>query len=241
MKKTWYQRIWEAHDAISENLEPPRELNPDNFPKYQANAASQLVRQVLPLTPLKELEAITPEKLGLVLGQKQALCYGLTSFLKEPEAVEGREAAKRQLEQQSHTPEAADDLAVIRKAELMGKEFFKVLPLIGKNIQDAFQAALDQSNYQEAVEFFQGFAQGLATQGFKDGTIVRRTEATELHLNMFMRANKFKKFENVKELRNFLWDHGFSLETLPDSRLHKYCQRIKYTPARRGRPAKSKK
>jgi hypothetical protein len=55
---------------------------------------------------------------------------------------------------------------------------------------------------------------------------------------MFMRSQKFQKFENVKELRNFLWDNGFSLETLDDSRLQKYCQRIKYTPGKRGRPAR---
>jgi hypothetical protein len=113
-----------------------------------------------------------------------------------------------------------------------------ILPKFEEVVQQSFKTALKRGNYQEALEFFQGFAEGFAIKGFKDGSIVRKTPATELHLNMFMRSQKFQKFENVKELRNFLWDNGFSLETLDDSRLQKYCQRIKYTPGKRGRPAR---
>jgi hypothetical protein len=34
------------------------------------NVVAKLVSQGMPLTPLKELKAMTPEKLGLLLGQQ---------------------------------------------------------------------------------------------------------------------------------------------------------------------------
>ena len=238
MKRTWYQRIWEKQDLPNTNPKLEQLFNPDKFEKSQANAAIQLIGQLLPLTPVKELVEMTPEKLGMMMGQKQAIFYGL----KDPQAVECSKAAKREMEKQAHIPAVANALEVIRNVELMAKEFSKALPQYKRNVQDAFKAALAQPNYQEAVEFFRGFAAGLATQGFKDGKIVRNTPATNLHLNMFMRSQKFKKFRSVKELRAFLLQNGFTEETLgDDSRLQKYCSRIGYAPGkRRRRPAKPK-
>ena len=246
MKRTWYQRIWEKQDLTNTNPKLEPFLNPDKFPKFQANATIQLTRQLLPLTPPKELVIMTPEKLGMVLGQKQANLYGMKDYFqslaKEPQAIERGKAVKREMEQQAHIPEVANNLELLHIVGMFVNEFNKSLPRFKRNIQDAFKAALVQPNYQEAVEFFRGFAKGLATQGFNDGKIVRNTPATDLHLNMFMRSQKFKKFRTVKELRAFLLQNGFTQDTLgDDSRLQKYCTRVGYAPGKkRRRPAKSK-
>ena len=189
---------------------------------------------------------MTPEKLGLFLGQKQANLYGMKDYFrslaKDPQAVERGKENKRKMEQQAHIPAVANDLEAMRVLELMVKDFLKALPLYERNVQDAFKAALDQPNYQEAVEFFRGFASGLATQGFKDGRIVRTTEATDLHLRMFMQSQKVKEFKSVVELRAFLLQNGFTEETLgDDERLQKYCYRVGYAPGKRGRPSKQRK
>ena len=117
-----------------------------------------------------------------------------------------------------------------------------ILPQFKNKVEQTFKAALDRGKYQEALDFFRGFAEGFAIKGFSYGKIVRKTCATDLHLNMFMRAQKFKKFGGVPELRAFLLQNGFTEETLgDDSRLQKYCTRIKYAPGKRGRPAKANK
>lgn len=71
MKSTWYQRIWETQDLTNTNPKLSPYLDPDKYPQFQANVTNQLMRQSLPLTPLKELVVMTPEKLGLMLGQKR--------------------------------------------------------------------------------------------------------------------------------------------------------------------------
>jgi len=214
-----------------------RYLDPDQAPQFQTIPTIHLLRQLLPLTPVKELTEITPQKVGRVLGQKYANIYALgeyaQSLAKDPQAVERGKAIKAKMEK------AGGVVTETRPELLLVHEFVtNILPKFEEVVQQSFKTALKRGNYQEALEFFQGFAEGFAIKGFKDGSIVRKTPATELHLNMFMRSQKFQKFENVKELRNFLWDNGFSLETLDDSRLQKYCQRIKYTPGKRGRPAR---
>jgi hypothetical protein len=237
MKTTWYQQLWESQDIPISNPALARYLDPDQAPKFQTIPTIKLLRQLMPLTPIKELAAITPQKLGRVLGQRYASIYALgeyaQSLAKDPQAVERSRAVKAKMEK-------GDDVQEELSPEiLLVHEFVtNIKPKFENNVEQTFKAALDRGNYQEALEFFQGFAEGFALKGFQDGSIVRKTRATELHLNMFMRARKFQKFENVKELRNYLWDNGFSLETLPDSRLQKYCQRIKFTPGKRGRPAR---
>ena len=241
MKATWYQQMWAMQDIPISNAALAGYLDPDQAPKFQTIPTIQLLRQLMPLTPPKEkLSVITPRKLGRVLGQKYANIYALgehaQTLAKDPELVKRGRAVKAKMEKAGGVPEEASPEI------LLVHEFVtNILPQFKNNVEQTFKVALDRGSYLEALEFFQGFAEGFALKGFAEGQIVRKTPATELHLNMFMRARKFQKFENVKELRNFLWDHGFSLETLDDARLQKYCQRIQFKPGKRGRPATSNK
>jgi hypothetical protein len=70
IRVSWYERIWNKIELVNTNPELAPYLDVDKFPQYQVNLMSKLIGQGLPLTPTKELKIITPEKLGLVLGQQ---------------------------------------------------------------------------------------------------------------------------------------------------------------------------
>ena len=245
-KSNWYQPIWENIELVNTNPKLDAYLDVEKYPEFQGNVTAKLISQCLPLTPIKGLAEMTPEKLGLVLGQKCANIFGLVEFLtslsKKPDAAKRGREIKTNLEQQAkHLPEAANQLEALRVMEMIVAEFQKDLPQFQKKLLQAFDTALMQPNYQEAVEFFAGFAGGIAKQGFKGGKIVQPTEATDLHLKMFMHSQRVKKFRTVKELRAFLLKNGFTNQTLgDDSRLQKYCTRIGYAPGRQKNSSKKK-
>ena len=125
---------------------------------------------------------------------------------------------------------------------LLLEEFTKYFPEFERKVHMAFKAALDQPNYQEAVEFFRGYAAGLARPGIKNGQLAKRTEATTLQLKMFMHSEEISKLKNVRELRAFLLKNGVTKQMLgDDERLQKLCTRLGYAPGKRGRPSKPKK
>ncbi len=243
---SWYGRVWEMLDSIDSNLKSIPCLDVENYPEWQRNVVQQLLRQFFPLTPPTELLVITPETLGLLLGQRCSHLYALGAWLasasKVPDAAKRGKALKRKMVEQSHVPGMASALQAMETLALVLKDFAKDSSRFEELVQQAFKAALGQPNYQEAVEFFRGFATGLATHILKDGGLVRKTDATELHMKMFIHAEQAKKFRTVTELRAFLLKSGFTQETLgDDERLQKYCNRIKYAPGKRGRPPKQNK
>jgi len=216
-----------------------RYLDPDQAPKFQSNVTVQLLRQLLPLTPPKEkLLVITPKGLGRVLGHKYANIYALgehsQSLAKDPQAVKRSRAIKAKMDKAGGAQE--EPSAEI----LLVHEFItNVMPQFKNSVEQTFKVALDRGNYQEALEFFQGFAEGFAIKGFNDGKIVRKTRATDLHLKMLQRVPQAKKIGSAKELRFSLAENGLSEEALGKiSRLQRYLGRIGYT-FKRGRPAKS--
>ena len=224
-----------------------RYLDPDQAPKFQSNVTVQLLRQLFPLTPIKELTEITPQQVGRVLGHKYANIFALGEYAqslgKDRQAVERGNAIKGKMQKAAPLTGADKVREETSPVLLLVHEFVtNIMPKFEDVVQQSFKAALKRGNYQEALDFFRGFAEGFAIKGFKDGKIVRTTEATELHLRMFMESQRIKKLRTVRELRGFLLQNGFTEETLrDDERLQKYCYRIRYAPGKRGRPAKSKK
>jgi hypothetical protein len=242
---TWYEKIWNQCGLVNTNPELTPYLDVDQFPQYQANLVGKLVGQGMPLTPLKELKTMTPEKLGLVLGQQCASAYALGESLQalvDPNKLEQAGKFVKNLAKQKHLPGVTSALHAVGVSGMMLTEFLKDFPRFEKLVHKAFKAALDQPNYQEAVEFFRGYAKGLTQPGLKNGQLARRTEATTLQSKMFMHAEEIAKMKSVKELRTFLLQNGMTKQTLgDDERLQKFCQRLGFSPGKRGRPPKSKK
>jgi hypothetical protein len=239
---TWFEQIWERVELVNTNPELAPYLDVDKFPQYQVNVVAKLIGQGLPLTPPKELKTMTPEKLGLVLGQQCATLYALGEYFQSlgdnPKTVKQGKEALEILRKQRHVPGVSSALHSARVLEMMAQELEKHFPKFEKNVHAAFKAALDQPNYQEAVEFFRGFATGLSKPGIKGGKLVRRTKATPLQMKMFMHPEQVAEMKNVKQLRGFLLKNGFTEETLgDDERLQKFCTRIGYAPGKRGRPS----
>jgi hypothetical protein len=243
--RTWYERIWAKVGLVNTNPELSPYLDVDKWAPYQVNVAAKLMSQGLPLTPAKELKTMTPEKLGLLLGQKCATLYGLGDYLQSlannPEAVERGKKNLKALKTQRRVPGVSSALHAGRIAEMMIPELVKYIPRFVETVHAAFKAALEQPKYQEAVEFFRGYAAGLSKPGFKDGKLVRSTLATPLLAKMFMHPEQIAEMKNVKELRAFLLKNGFTKASLgDDERLQKLCSRLGYAPGKRGRPSKAK-
>jgi hypothetical protein len=238
---TWFERIWERVGLVNTNPELAPYLDVDKWPRYQVNVIAKLIGQGLPLTPPKELKTMTPKKLGLLLGQQCATLYALGEYFQslqsDVEAVERGKENVKALRTQRHLPGVSSALHSGRILGMMIQELVKYVPRFQGIVHGAFKGALDQPKYQEALEFFQGFATGLSKPGFKDGTLVRPTRATPLQMKMFMHPEQVAEMKNVRELRAFLLKSGFTEETLgDDERLQKFCTRLGYAPGKRGRP-----
>jgi hypothetical protein len=242
---TWFERIWECTGLVNSNPELAPYWDLDKSPQYQVNVMAKLIGQGLPLTPPKTLKVITPGKLGLLLGQQCASLYALGEYLSvgnNPEAVKRGEENLKFLETQTDVPGVTSALHGVWIAVLMIQELVKNCPRFEKTVHSAFKAALDQPNYQEAVEFFRGFAKGMTKPGLKDGQLIGRTDASILLTKFFVHRDEISKMKTVAELRSFLLKNGFTEQTLgDDSRLQKLCHRLGYAPGRRGRPPKKNK
>lgn len=238
--RSWYERIWQRVELSNTNPKLAPYLDVKQFPGYQANVTAALISQSMTLTPVKKLKAMTPEKLGLVLGQKCANFYALG----DEKQVANLQRAKLQLEAlKKHSDEPSIDSALhaLGVAEAMYEELAKDFPQFEKTVHAAFKAALKQPNYQEAVQFFRGFAKGIAKPGLKDGRLAGQTDATPLQLKMFLHPKEAAQMKTVGELRGFLLKNGFTEQTLGDeTRLQKFCTRIGYAPGKTVKPASGK-
>ena len=235
--RTWYERIWDKIELVNTNPDLAPYLDVDQFPEYQVNLTAKLVGQGLPLTPPKELKIITPEKLGLRLGQQCATLYELGKKfepLGKPEAVKQTEKAVEFFTKNQQVPGVESLLQAASVSGMMILELVKHFPKFEKNVHASFKAALDQHSHQEAIEFFRGFAHGLANPGIKDGKLARRTDATTLQMKLFIHKQQIAKMKTVKELRAFLLKNGFTEQILGnDERLQKFCSRLGFAPGKR--------
>ncbi len=235
--ESWYERIWNKIELINTNPALAPYLDIDKLPQYQVNVMAKLIGQGLPLSPPKELKVITPEKLGLVLGQQCATFYELgkqMQSLDNPTNIKQAEKTVELFTKNKQIPGVESLLQAANIAGMLVLELTKHFPKFEKNVHEAFRAALDQGSHQEAIEFFRGYAHGLANPGIKDGKLKRRTTATTLHSKMFVHAKEIAKMKNVKELRAFLLKNGFTDAMLgDDERLQKTCTRLGFAPGKR--------
>jgi hypothetical protein len=234
--RTWYEQIWDKIELVNTNPELAPYLDVDKLPEYQINVTAKLIGQGLPLTPPKELKIITPEKLGRILGQQCATLYELGKQfepLGNPESVKQAEKAVEFFTKHEQVPGVGSLLQGANVAGMLVLELAKGFPRFEKNVHAAFKAALDQHSHQEAIEFFRGYAHGLANPGIKDGKLRRRTDATTLQSKMFIHAEAIAKMKTVNELRAFLLENGFTEQTLGnDERLQKFCTRLGFAPGK---------
>ena len=241
----WYEQIWDRMGLENTNSELSPYLDVDKFQPYQAKVVTKLIGQTLTKTPIQELKTMTPRKLGLVLGQQCATLYTLGDYLQSlvsnPESIKRGKANLKALRSQRHISGVSSVLHAGRIAEKMFCELEKNFPKFEETVHAAFRAALNQTSYHEAAEFFNGYAAGFSKPSIKDGKLVGMTSATKLQLKMFMHTEQAAECRNVKELRTLLLKNGFTEDELgDDERLQKFCHRIGYAPGKRGRPAKKK-
>jgi hypothetical protein len=93
-KLSWYEQIWARMELRNTNPKLAPYFDVKQFPDYLANVTASLISQSMPLAPIKKLKVMTPEKLGLVLGQKCANLYALG----DEKVVGNLQPAKQQLE-----------------------------------------------------------------------------------------------------------------------------------------------
>src|ERR1017187_668042 len=76
-KTTWYELVFETTDLTAKNpaLEPY--VRVEHYPEWLMNVMAELSRQGLHLSPAKDMNPVTPKKLGLLLGQKCANLYAI--------------------------------------------------------------------------------------------------------------------------------------------------------------------
>ena len=188
---------------------------------------------------------MTPRKLGLNLGQKCANLYAMGNQVQagfeNPQNIEKAVTYIEQLEKNAENPVVASTLHSLELAGSLMVEMAEDSEKFEKIVHNAFKEALDQTNYAEAVQFFQGFAQGISSPGLKLGKLAQSTEATTIYQKMFFHWQEIDQLPTVTALHDFLLKVGIAKIMLGDiDRLRTLCKRIGYAPGKRGRPPKPK-
>lgn len=245
-ERTWYERVFETTDLNFSNPKLDQHLNVEKYPQWVVNVMTELSRQGLHLSPLRTLASITPRKLGMNLGQKYANFYSVfgqvNKVLENPEALEKGAKYVEHLEKNKENPVVASTLHAVQLAGSLIQELANEAGEFEKIVHNAFKEALEQPDYGEAVQFFQGFAQGIASPGLLPGRLAQSTDATPIYYKMFFHWQEIDQLHNVPELYDFLLKVGISKSMLGDiDRLRTLCKRIGYAPGKRGRPPKIKK
>ena len=238
----WYEQIFEELDfeaAWPANLRSP--ANWDDCPKWLVNVSRELMQQSLPFVPVRRFGTITPETLGTFLGQHCANLYaigdmleaGASRFVKEKAVVSA-------FQKHGSEPPVASALEAIKEAVSLLVQLEKsVLPGMESLVNRAFTAALNQTNREEAAEFFRGFARGISKPGLSHGPSALSTTATPIYQRLFFHWKEIGALGSVSELRQLLLREGLSEQTLGQpKRLEKLCERIGLTFRSPGRPAR---
>ena len=248
-KQKWYERVFETTDLTFSNPELKPFVDVDQYPQWVTNIMVELSRKCLHLSPLRGMAAITPRKLGMNLGQKCANLYAIGNQVKagitameNPQNAEKAVALMEQLEKNKENPVAASTLHAMEVTGSLIEEMANDADEFEKIVHSAFKEALEQPDYGEAVQFFQGFAQGISSPGLLPGRLAQSTDATLIYQKMFFHWQEIDQLRTVTELFDFLLKVGISKPMLGDiDRLRTLCKRIKYAPGKRGRPSKDKK
>jgi hypothetical protein len=243
--RPWFEEIAHAVD----NVQPPAKLKAflgvEAYPEWLVNVCAELFQQATPSAPIAEFKVDGPKSIGLWLGQNVANFYAIGEVFKKSIQVneQNQDALKKVLANLEANKTRPDVKNLLRVAEIAGRMMMR----LGKSAYDlekitlrACKLALDQEDYGEAVQFFDGFSKGISKKGLKGHGLARETLATKIYMAMFFNWQTVDSFKSVPELRKFLLEIGFTETQLGNvERLAKLCYRVKYRPGKRGRPSKS--
>jgi hypothetical protein len=242
----WYKELFAALDSFTPISELGSFLNVDEYPAWVINVSKELFQQSAPTFPILQLKTETPVGLGLWLGQNCANFYALGELLGMPDGTPEEEINKRcesavklveALEGNKDKPQVK---SLLNALEIGGQLICRLpdeLPRFEEILHRAFKQALDQPNYNEALGFFQGFAQGLSKKGVTRSGLARATTATPVYMAMYYNWREIDKLKSVTALYLHLQKIGLSKAQLGDiERLRRLCTRVKYHPGKRGRP-----
>jgi len=247
-ERTWYERVFELSDLTFSNPELKAFLDVDQYPDWVTNVMIELSRQGLHLTPLRGMAALTPKKLGMSLGQKCANLYaignqvqaGITA-LENPQTAAKAVAYIERLGRKKEHPVVASTIQALDTTGSLLLELANGSDEFEKIVHLAFKEALNQTDYGEAVQFFQGFAQGISSPGILPGKLAQSTDATPIYQKMYFHWQEIDRLHTVIELYDFLIKVGVSKPMLGDiERLRTLCKRIGYSPNKKNRPPKQK-
>lgn len=246
-ERTWYERVFETTDLNFSNPKLDPYLNVEKYPDWVTNIMIELSRQGLHLSPIRAMKEITPKKLGMNLGQKCANFYAIQNFvqaglsaMENPQHAEKVVAMLEKFEEEKKNPAVASTLHAMEVTGALVEELENDSDKFEKIVHNAFREALDQPDYGEAVQFFQGFAQGISSPGIVAGKLAQNTDATSIYSRMFYHWQEVDQLGTVVALYDFLLKRGFTEQTLGGiERLKTICKRIRYAPGKRKHQSKA--
>ena len=241
---TWYEQVLNRLDP---DKLPGTLGDFDCEPEWVKNVTRELAQACAPGFQFAKARQVTPNFVGRVLGQNCANLYAIGDRL--PGVVftpEGIERAEKIIETLAAKRQEVGVASVLQSFEFAGEMMESLdesaVTQFEAGLHAAFREALDQPNYSETVQFFSGFAQGLAKPGISAKGLARNTTATTIYFKLFLHRAEIKKLHTVPELREFLIGSGIPEGMLGQpKRLEKICERIKLSLAKRGRPSTAEK
>jgi hypothetical protein len=235
--------------AIFQTLEPPRQLTDpdsvmslDNEPTWVQNVFYHLMQQAAPSFSIDKTREITPKILGRYLGQQCANLYAVQHLIVEvsDDSLRARQAQLAVFEQNRNLPGVESLLKSIEFADQLVSLMPDYFPRFEAALHNSFQAALGQSDYKQAVQFFQGFAKGISKPGIVQNRLARNSTATQIYQRLIIHRGEVERLENYPALQEFLANKGMPKHLVGSlKRLQKLCERCGLLLAKRGRPPKS--
>lgn len=237
----WCKKIFNAIEPKITAAIPEADIEKE--PEWVVNLVTELSQQSLPAFRIKNCHGYFPRETGLMLGQRCAFLYALGERYTEPTEQQNQRAEKalKILEQNRDKPAVESVLMGTDLAMRLLGELVEQYPDFEKAVHEAFRAALDQTNYRHAVEFFQGFAVGLAKPGITNDGLAGRTEATNIYLRLYTHRREIEKMKDFPAVHSFLLDKCGMLKHQLRSvrRLQKIGERLGLHLAKPGRPRAS--
>ncbi len=240
-KGTWWKPFFDELDFSRHLPAGAGGLQAEDGPEWVQNVLRELSRQTLPSLAAGLPKEFSPRTLGLFLGQLCANAYAIGSALPAPttEQIEAEKRFRKFCDQNPDVACAKSLLTAVRELELLVLPFSEAVSTLELVAQRVFKSALAQPDYDQAADFFQGFAKGISKRGLTISGLVGRTDATPIYQKLLAHRREVPALRSYSELRQFLIRNGIS-EQMAGSikRLQMLCGRIGLRLGKRGRPLK---
>ena len=234
---SWCKRIFAKLEppANVSSIEPGIEIN--NEPEWVQNVFGELVQQAMPLFSLRKPKENLARELGLLLSQQCANLY----VRKELEPQLKLPTTKFFCENQN----VPGVMSTLKASQWLNRSLAvdqMYSPVFWKAINEAFRAALQQPSYEQAADFFRGFAKGISKPGISKAGLAGRTTATLIYEKLYVHRREVEQLQNYPALREFLIKNGVLPKVVGSvRRIQKLCERVGLHLAKRGRPRISAK